>query len=218
MRRNISPAGSQPGRWNIYSDHKQAAGTFALNDTDDLQKIAHDAPGASFTLWLASVSPGETKRVTLAVTALQSSLGQTDHPDIRAWVTKVEGYYAKSGFSDAPSLNKDGYQTQNSGDVRAYAQADVLDKETCDGVDNDCDGETDEDCTIQPDAGGVATPDADPAMPDSGMGSVDSVVRVASLDGGCALGDGIGDRGAGAGPAVAGPGAGAMDCSSLSTT
>jgi len=129
-------------KWNIYTDWNSSG--FVLNDTDGLQSIPHDNPGKSFTLEIFALSVGETKRIKLEVKALKYSVGAVDHPDVRAWVSSVEGYYTKSSFSSS-STNVKSYQTFNGGDLRAYSQTDVLDQETCDGEDNDCDGQVDED-------------------------------------------------------------------------
>lgn len=144
--------------WSIYSDWN-GNGTFSLNDTDAMQTIGHDNPGSSFSLKLYALSPGETKRVTLKVKALAFSVGIADHPDIRAWVSHVDDYYEKTDFSATPN-NVGGHQTQNGGDLRTYVQTDVLDRESCDGVDNDCDALIDED--------GVCGVDGSPALPDAG--------------------------------------------------
>jgi hypothetical protein len=189
-------------RWNIYSDNK--GGSFTLNDTDGMQKIGHDDPAKSFTLWLGSISPGETKRIELKVEAKKFSLGKVDHPDLRGWVAKIEGYYAKSSFSAAPTKNVSSYQKQNGGDLRDYVQTDVLDVEICDNVDNDCDGEVDEGCsggsdaTPGSDAGPDPGADATGPQPDSGAGgNGDGVVRITDdpdalvLEGsGCSVGRG----------------------------
>ena len=103
-------------KWNIYTDWNSSS--FVLNDTDGMQSIAHDNPGQSFTLELYGLSVGETKRIQLEVKALKYSIGAADHPDVRAWVSNVEGYYTKSGF-DATATNVKGYQTFNGGDLGA---------------------------------------------------------------------------------------------------
>jgi hypothetical protein len=156
-------------RWEILSDWKQNGG-FAINDTDGSQKIPRDNPGKTFKLALGSISPTETKRVRLRVRAVQGSLDLVDHPDVRAWVAKVEGVYEKAGFDAKPS-NVGGTQKQNGGDLRAYAQTDVIGKELCgDGKDNDCDGQTDNGCDDVPPApapDGGSTPPPAPASPDA---------------------------------------------------
>jgi hypothetical protein len=136
-----------------------------------------------------------------------------DHPDLRAWVAKIEGYYAKSSFTASPSKNVGSYQKQNGGDLRAYVQTDVLDVERCDGVDNDCDGQTDEGCG----GGSDATPDLDPDS--GGSGGSDAVGP--RPDAGGSAGDGTVNRGnpdelvlEGSGCSVARGRAGALDPSS----
>jgi len=154
-------------RWEILSDWKQK-GSFAINDTDGLQKIPRDNPGKTFKLALGSISPSETKRVRLRIQAAQGSLELVDHPDVRAWVAKVEGVYEKAGF-DAKPTNVGGTQKQNGGDLLAYAQTDVIGKELCgDRKDNDCDGQADNRCddvppAPAPDSG--ATPPPAPTSP-----------------------------------------------------
>ena len=128
-------------QWNIYTNYKSSS--FKLNDTDGMQKISHTNPAQTFKLWLGGMSPGETKRIRLKVSALKFSVGKVDHPDIRAWVWHVDNYYEKSSFSASPN-NVKSYQKQNGGNLRTYTQTDVLSAETCDKVDNDCDGQVDE--------------------------------------------------------------------------
>ena len=161
-------------KWNIYSNWKQS-GKFVLNDTDGLQKIGRTNPKQTFKLWLGAISPGETKRVVLTAQALKFSVGAVDHPDVRAWVSHVDGFYEKKDFGSSFN-NVKGYQKQSGGNLRSYAQTDVLSKEVCDKKDNDCDGQVDEGVCSSPkpqpkkDAGSPKpTPDSGaPAAPDSG--------------------------------------------------
>jgi len=141
-------------RWNIYTDW-QHAGSFTVNDTDGMQSISHTDPGKSFTLNLAALSPGETKRIKLRVRAAAASLYLIDHPDVRTWIAHVDGYYHKDSYFSAYT-NTSGLQKQNGGNLRHTSQVDVIDAERCDKLDNDCDGDVDE--------GGVC-PQAPPPPP-----------------------------------------------------
>jgi len=163
-------------KWNIHSNWK-AGGKFVQNDTDGMQKIGHANPSKTFKLWLGAISPGETKRVLLAAQALKFSVGAADHPDVRAWVAHVDNFYEKKDFWSSFN-NVKGYQKQNGGNLRAYAQTDVLSAETCDKKDNDCDGKVDEGVCSKPkpkpkkDAGAPGKDQkmdsGPPAAPDSG--------------------------------------------------
>jgi hypothetical protein len=150
--------------WAIYSH--PAAGSFALSSVDGIQSVPRTNPGATFTLELKTIAPGETFRVTLQVKATAHSAATSDHPGVKAWISKVEGYYLKSGYF-APPQNNQNLQTYNGGELRSEVGTDVLEPERCDGKDNDCDGKTDEGCPAkpkpkQPDAGNGTSPGQNP--------------------------------------------------------
>jgi len=110
--------------YDIESDwgHK---GTFTINDANTrVDNPPHDAPGQSFTVKINNVSPDETKRVRLKTKALRYSIGAADAPDVRVWVKDVPGVYAKEDFG-AKATNVDGRQTNNGGDLKAWAPVDI---------------------------------------------------------------------------------------------
>jgi MYXO-CTERM domain-containing protein len=179
-------------RWNIYSDWKHP-GSFSLNDTDGMQSLPHESPGASFTLALHAISPGETKRVRLKLQAKGATF-PNGHARLQAWVRAISGYYSKTSYDAAPS-NTGGHQKQNGGNLRARYLTDVLEPERCDGSDNNCDGAVDE--------GGICAqpapaPDSGAPTPDSGAPpdalvapAPDALVAADDLGGGFVEGDGL---------------------------
>jgi hypothetical protein len=102
----------------------QHPGTFSENDANTSpDNPPHGAsPGASFTLKLGQVSPGETKRITLTFASAAYSIGAGE-PAVRFWVEDVDDRYHQPGFADAPK--NDGSQTANGGVLRADARLDV---------------------------------------------------------------------------------------------
>jgi hypothetical protein len=168
--------------WTILSNWKSSG--FVVNDTDGMQKVSRDEPGQSFKLWLASISPGETKRVTVKLRANGFSVGAADHPDLRAWVAHIDDYYEKTGW-DAKPKNVDSRQKQNGGDLRDFVQTDVLDKESCDGKDNDCDGVVDGDEVCDGEEPQVDTTEPPPAT--SAEALPVAPVDAATSIGGCSL-------------------------------
>jgi hypothetical protein len=100
-------------------------GTFTENDSNTSpDNPPHDKPpGATFTLHLGQLSPGETKRVTLGLTAEKYSIGLAASPDVRFWVEDVDDRYHQPGYGDAPT--NDGSQTFAGGTLQVSAPLDV---------------------------------------------------------------------------------------------
>lgn len=99
------------GDYLIESDW-QNNGVFQENDANtDAANPAHGtALGGAFSLKLNGLSPGETKRVTLKVTAKAYSIGLADSPGVRFWVKDIPGFYHQDAFGGAAD-NVDGSQT-----------------------------------------------------------------------------------------------------------
>jgi hypothetical protein len=100
-------------------------GTFTENDANtDAANPPHDQPpGAAFTLKMHALSPGETKRITLTVSAAQYSIGLADSPDVRFWIADIPGVYHQDDFGVAPTLSTG--QTFNKGTLQTYVETDI---------------------------------------------------------------------------------------------
>lgn len=100
-------------------------GSFTVDDADKrADNPPHDAPGQSFAVKVNGLAPGETKRLRLKAKAQKYSIGAADAPDVRVWVKDVPGVYSKADFA-AKATNVDGRQTDNGGDLKAWAPVDV---------------------------------------------------------------------------------------------
>ncbi|MBX3127407.1 MAG: N-acetylmuramoyl-L-alanine amidase [Polyangiaceae bacterium] len=67
------------------------------------------------------LQPGETVRIVFSLRAEQYSFGSADHPDLRAWVKHVGGYYGEQDGWDDP------VETNHAGKIlQSHAQLDVF--------------------------------------------------------------------------------------------
>jgi hypothetical protein len=100
-------------------------GMFKENDANkDPSNPPHGMPlGGTFDLKMNALSPGETKRVTLTVTAEAYSIGLADAPDVRVWVKDIPNFYHQDEFNGA-ATNVNGSQTFGE-KLQAYIPTDV---------------------------------------------------------------------------------------------
>jgi hypothetical protein len=89
-------------------------------DANPANPLKHALP-AEGALDVGVLEPGESVRIRFQLRAATYSFGVADHPDLRAWVRHVGGYYGEQESWDDPvELNQAGTL------LRAFAQADVL--------------------------------------------------------------------------------------------
>lgn len=189
--------------WTIWSDW-ETPGEMTLSDVDGTQGISHEEPGGTFSLSLGQLSPGETKRVRLVVVGDVQSVGKADHPDVRMWVSHVDGFYEKGGF-DAEYDNVDGLQDWSGGDLRVWTEVDVHCPK------GGCDPDPVEDAGVSaPDVGGAvdggAVEAGDAAAADGGAASWGKG-PIGGTSGGAADGGAAGKGGAVGEPGTVGGGA-----------
>ena len=161
----------QVRRWDVYDNYSGNAcgGDWCLNDCNELAgNPPHDEPGAAFVISLGGMSPGETKRIDVAVEAMAYSIGLADHPDVRMWVQHVDDFYEKDDFWSTDFNNVSSHQTFNGGDLRTWSQSDVYAPERCNEIDDDCNGEIDDECVEG--SGGAAGSGAGGGAAGSGVG------------------------------------------------
>jgi hypothetical protein len=101
-------------------------GTFEINDAnDDPSNPMHGAPlGPAFGFELTAFAKGETKRVTLTVSADVYSIEPDAAPEVHFWVKDVPGAYHQDAWG-GPADNVDGSQTYNGGSLQAAAPVDI---------------------------------------------------------------------------------------------
>ncbi|MCA9694278.1 MAG: M23 family metallopeptidase, partial [Myxococcales bacterium] len=99
-------------------------GDWCPNDSNDLpENLPPDQLGESFTLNLAAMSPGESKRVALTLAALTPT-AVDEHARAGFFVKAVPGVYEKTDFDAAP-VNVDDRQTWNGGDLKFLIEVDI---------------------------------------------------------------------------------------------
>ncbi len=124
----VAQEGLTVTRWDVYSDYPNAdQATWAPNDADDNpSNPAHDDPGGAFSLILGGMAPGESKMARLTARATGTGAGL---PELRTWVSHVDGYYEKADWDAAPT-NVDAAQTWNGGNLRIASAYDLWDPQT----------------------------------------------------------------------------------------
>jgi hypothetical protein len=186
-------------RYDIYDNWTghDCGAEWCLNDSNDNPaNPPHDSPGETFILSINGLSPGESKRVEMTIAAGQGSIGAADHPDVRGWVRHIDDWYEKADFWNADFNNVGGNQTYNGGDLRVWAETDVVGDEVCgDEVDEDCDGALDNGCGADGDADADADADLDEGpMPDGSTPDADGPeprdddLGPGAMEGGCGCG------------------------------
>ena len=111
-------------RYTIYSDSPGLdQKSWRVNDADAAPgNPPKDALGTGATLDLYAMGAGETKRVLIDLEAAAYSVGELDHPDVRAWVRSIDGVYGEQvEWDQKPVLN-----TTKGDLLQAFAQLDVL--------------------------------------------------------------------------------------------
>ena len=78
--------------------------------------------GQSGLVHMKDFAAGESKQVVIEMSALRSSLGRVDHPDVRFWVRHIDNVYGEQVGWSAPPTNGNAFGRQ----VQAFAQVDVL--------------------------------------------------------------------------------------------
>ena len=111
----------------IYTDHPAYdRESWVINDANEAPENPQAGHlGEEGYLNLYAFSPGETKRIVFDMLATRYSIGFADHPDLRAWVHRVENIYGtQEGFWDEP--DQVNLVDRN---LRAYSELDVLSRD-----------------------------------------------------------------------------------------
>ncbi len=113
----------EPVSYDIYTDWPEydlATWIPSNADTDPENPPKTAPPPASYTYSTRHYAGGEGKKIRFLARAKDYSIGQVDHPDVRAWIQHVGGWYGEqTGWDDPVELNGAG------GLLRAQFQYDV---------------------------------------------------------------------------------------------
>lgn len=100
-------------------------GAFQTNEANSAPtNPAHGPVGASATLDLHQLSPGESKRVTFPLRALAYSVDQAKTPGVRVFVKEIPGIYSEDAYGGAVT-NPTDPQSWNGGRLEIAQGADV---------------------------------------------------------------------------------------------
>ncbi|TNF36461.1 MAG: hypothetical protein EP329_05245, partial [Deltaproteobacteria bacterium] len=113
----------EPVSYHIYTDYPNFdAQTWKLSVADGYTQNPDKAnPPANGKYYIEQFAPGEGKKIAFVTRAVGYSIGKVDHPDVRAWIQHVAGYYGEqTSWNDAVETNHAG------GLLRAYKQHDVF--------------------------------------------------------------------------------------------
>jgi len=119
----------EPVSYHIYTDYpKFDLQTWKLSVADGYsQNPDKSNPPANGKYYIEQFAPGEGKKIAFVTRATGYSIGKADHPDVRAWIQHVAGYYGEqTGWNDA-------VETNHAGTIlRAYKQHDVFQRDRWD--------------------------------------------------------------------------------------
>lgn len=116
----------EPLAYHIYTDapaNDQTSWIYADADGDPLNPPL-TAPPASGKYRIGPLAPGETRKVRIHMAGAGYSIGEADHPDVRAWVWHVGDYYGEqTSWNDPVETNVAGVL------LRDYEEHDVYSRE-----------------------------------------------------------------------------------------
>ncbi|MCB9753361.1 MAG: peptidoglycan DD-metalloendopeptidase family protein [Myxococcales bacterium] len=199
VAQGVRVGGELSGHWSV-SDwlildnwpDNACGGDWCPNDSNELpENLPPEQLGSSFALELGPLSPGESKRVELTLTA-NAETAPDEHARAGLFVANVNGVYQKPGFDAAPD-NVDDKQTWGDGDLKWLVEADLyVDEQATTG-----DGSGDDTLTGDPSTatdGGSATASGTGGASgtgdesDGGSSSGDASAGSATASGGSASG------------------------------
>jgi hypothetical protein len=166
-------------------------GVFQTNEANTAPtNPAHGPLPAQAKLDLHQLSPGESKRVTLPVTALSYSVGAPGSPSVRFFVADIPGVYSQASYGGAVSNPKDP-QSWNGGRLEIAQKGDIYSRTHWEWGSDRLEGfQASPGATIAVKDGALelasATPGAYAASPDTGFDAASAryVVLRAKRDGG----------------------------------